>query len=95
MEQEDRQRLMRIERLLMGQKAVLNLDEASELIGMSRTYIYKLTSSGKIPFFKPNGKQIYFDRLELESWLKRNRSKTDIEAEEEALRYTTLNPGGL
>ncbi len=58
------QRLNRIEQLLAGQKNVLTFDEA--YTGISRTYMYKLTCGSRIPHYKPNGKNIYFDRAELE-----------------------------
>ena len=60
------QRLDRIERLLRGQKTVLNFAEACEFTGLSKTYMYKLTHQGRIPHFKPHGKNIYFNREELE-----------------------------
>lgn len=63
------QRLDRIERLLRGQKTVLNFAEACEFTGLSKTYMYKLTHQGRIPHFKPHGKNIYFNREELEQWL--------------------------
>ena len=66
------QRLDRIERLLRGQKTVLNFVEACEFTGLSKTYMYKLTHQGRIPHFKPHGKNIYFNREELEQWLLQN-----------------------
>ena len=56
------QRLNRIEQLLAGQKNVLTFDEACTYTGISRTYMYKLTCGSRIPHYKPNGKNIYFDR---------------------------------
>lgn len=73
------------------QKAVLTFDEACTYAGMSKSHFYKLTSAGKIPFYKPNGKMIYFDRLELETWLKRNRSKSHDEIQQEAINKVVLN----
>ena len=69
------QRLNRIEQLLAGQKNVLTFDEADQLfdhrymavINMTIcNYMYKLTCGSRIPHYKPNGKNIYFDRAELE-----------------------------
>ncbi len=62
-------RLIRIEQLLMANKEVLTLEEACQYIGISRSYMYKLTSTEKIPHFKPRGKLIYFEREKLNSWL--------------------------
>jgi excisionase family DNA binding protein len=68
-------------------KNVLNFNEAAIFIEVSHSHLYKLTSSGKIPFYKPNGKKIYFNRVELEEWLLRNRNETDAEIEQKAADY--------
>ena len=87
--QEHGQQLARIERLLAGQKDTLTLEEASAYSGISKSYLYKLTSGGIIPHYKPEGKTIYFDRAELDGWLKRNRVKTVQEIEQEATAFVT------
>ena len=81
------QRLDRIEQLLRGQKTVLNFAEACEFAGLSKTYMYKLTHQGRIPHFKPHGKNIYFNREELERWLLQNPVKTAEQKECEAVDY--------
>ncbi len=48
-------------------KKVLTFDEAAKFTGLSKSYLYKLTSQQRIPFFKPTGKLVYFDREELET----------------------------
>jgi excisionase family DNA binding protein len=87
--------LANIESLLTLSKAVLNLDEACTLTGLSKRHIYKLTCWGKIPYYK-QAKHLYFDRLELEAWLKTNRFKPSDELAKDASTYVTLNKkGGL
>ena len=54
-------------------KKALNLKEAAFYTGYSASHIYKLTSWGKIPHYKPHGKIIFFDRLELDEWLLSNK----------------------
>ncbi|WP_034919649.1 helix-turn-helix domain-containing protein [Gillisia sp. CAL575] len=66
---EFKDRLIRIEQLLLANKEVLTLEEACQYTGISRSYMYKLTSSEKIPYCKPRGKLIYFEREKLNSWL--------------------------
>lgn len=66
------QRLRNIEALLLTQKTVLSFDEAATYTGLSKSYLYKLTSTGQIPHFKPQGKHIYFNKVELDQWLQRN-----------------------
>jgi excisionase family DNA binding protein len=87
--QKQDERLKNIECLLAISKTVLNLDEVCSLTGLSKSHIYKLTCWGKIPYYKQS-KHLYFDRLEIEGWLKTNRFKTSDEIEKEASTYVTL-----
>ena len=87
-------RLSNIENLLRSQKVVLNFDEVAEFTGLSKSHLYKLTSKGNIPHYKPNGKYIFFNRREIEKWLLRNRVKTIDEIEAEASTYVILNKLG-
>ncbi len=88
------QRLERIETLLRGQKETLSFDEAAAYIGISKSYLYKLTAGCKVPHYKPEGKTLYFDRGELETWLRRNRVKTVDEIEREAVAKVSTLKGG-
>lgn len=54
-------------------KAVLTFQEACAYTGFGASYLYKLTSTGQIPHYKPTGKMVFFNRVELEGWLMRNR----------------------
>ena len=83
-------RLINIESLLLSQKKVLNLDEVSVFSGLSKSYLYKLTCSGGIPCYKPQGKHIYFDKVEIEQWLLQNKKATDNEIENKAVTFVTL-----
>ncbi len=68
-------------------KQVLNLAEAAKYLELSHSHLYKLTSAGNIPFYKPNGKKLYFNRVELDEWLLRNRNNTQDEIEQQAADY--------
>ena len=83
------ERLDRIERLIVSNKKVLTFDEACDYTGISRSYLYKLTSAGIIPHSKPNGKVIFFDKEKLDKWLLKNARKSADEIDEEALSYIT------
>ena len=50
-------------------KRVLTFDEGCTYLGYAKSYVYKLTSAGVLPFSKPNGKSIFFDREKLEACL--------------------------
>lgn len=73
-------------------KRVLTLEEAALFTGLSKSRVYFLTSTKQIPHYKPSGKMVYFDREELEEWLRRVRVTTIDEAAEEAAAYAALNP---
>lgn len=81
------EKLVSIEKLLLGQKNVLTFDEGCEFTGLSKTYMYKLTHQNRIPFFKPHGKNIYFSREELEKWLMQNPVKTKDQIDRETTNY--------
>ena len=85
------ERLERIEKGVMLQKNVLTFEEAVMFTGLAKSYLYKLTASGKIPYYKPSGKLIYFDRSELERWMLRNPVKTADEIEQQAVNYCHTN----
>ena len=68
-------------------KEVLNFNDACSYLELSSSHLYKLTSSGMVPFYKPNGKKIYFRRTELDSWLLRNRTDSQSEIDQRAADY--------
>lgn len=68
-------------------KEVLTSDEAAKYMGVSKSYLYKLTMRQQIPHFKPMGKMCYFNRQELEQWLQSNRVATTAEIEQRAQAY--------
>lgn len=78
---------------LLAAKNVLDLNDVVLLTGLSKGYIYKLTCKKEIPYYKPNGKLIYFDRQEVEGWMKQNRVNSVVEAEQQASKYL-LEKGG-
>ena len=50
----------------MLKKDVLNFTETAIYLEVSHSHLYKLTSNGVIPCYKPNGKKLYFKRSELD-----------------------------
>lgn len=82
------EKLNRIERYsLLAAKNVLCLEDVAMLTGLSKSWLYKATCNHLIPFYKPNGKQIYFDRTEIENWMKQNRIATAQEIDQQATSY--------
>ena len=74
-------------------KEVLTSDEAAKYMGISKSYLYKLTMLRKIPHYKPMGKMCYFNRVELENWLQNNRIVTDEAITSEAQTFC-MKKGG-
>lgn len=85
------EQLDRIEKMIRAGKTVMSLEEASEYTGISRSYLYKLTAKGEIPFSKPRGKMIYFSKEKLDQWLLSDARKSKSELKSEALDYTFRN----
>lgn len=85
-------KLENIEKLLNSQaftnKSILNINEIAQYTGLSKLYLYKLTSKNTIPHYKPNGKHVYFKKEEIDNWLLRNRQSTNEELENEAINYS-------
>lgn len=74
-------------------KEVLTSEEAAKYMGMSKSYLYKLTAKQAIPHYKPTGKMCYFNRLELEKWLQSNRVKTIAEICQQSQNYCQKKRG--
>jgi len=72
-------------------KEVLNFSEACHYLDISESHLYKLTSRRLIPHFCPQGKKLYFNRHELDSWLQQNRKVSHDEIEKEAVDFVTKN----
>lgn len=65
-----------IKELLIANKKVLNIDEVCKYTGLSKNYLYKLTSESRIPYSKPSGKSLYFDKDRIDEWLLRNPQRS-------------------
>ncbi|PWM11185.1 MAG: DNA-binding protein [Flavobacteriales bacterium] len=75
-------------------KEILTSDEAAKYMGISKSYLYKLTMRQIIPHYKPMGKMCYFNRAELEQWLQSNRVSTSADINQLAQTYC-MNKGGV
>lgn len=62
----------------------MTIDEAAAFLKISKGYLYKLTSGGKIPYHKPMGKRLFFKQEELETFIWRNRVQADYEVTDQA-----------
>ena len=72
------------------QKEYYSVQDLSELIGLSKSSIYKLTGNREISFYKPFGKKIFFSKEQVEKILK-EKIKTRAEIEESIFKKGDLN----
>jgi excisionase family DNA binding protein len=88
-------RLDNIEALLEGyNNKPLSLEEAAAYLHVSKSYLYKLTSTNRIPYYKPSGKLVFFDKKELDAWVLQNRVKPQSEIEAESISHVILGRNG-
>ena len=76
-----------LENTLNVAKEVLTLEEAALFMGISKSSLYKMTHKHELPFFRPNGKIIYFEKSELLSWMRQNRSMSETETKAAATKH--------
>lgn len=82
------EKLERIEAILSkNTKSILTVDDLIDYTGFKRSYIYKLVHLGEIPYSKPQGKMLFFDREEIDQWLRQNKSQSKAQIENKALDY--------
>ncbi len=77
-------------------KNILNLKEAAEYTGFSKSHLYKLTHYRKIDHYKPNGKNIFFKKEDLEAYLLNGKkeAKPEFEPDQEAAHFLLSKSSG-
>lgn len=85
------QRIEALENVFLCQKDIFNLDEAATYLNMSKSTLYKLTSKKEIPHYKPN-RFIFFERSELDKWIRSAAVKTEDQLNDQVNAYTMANP---
>jgi excisionase family DNA binding protein len=70
---------------------VLTFEQGCKYLGYAKSYVYKLTSSNILPYSKPNGKSIFFEREKLEKWMLSNAKTSLSEKQIEASTYITTH----
>lgn len=71
--EELQKRMEAVEDILDNAKEVLTVEEASRFMDIARSSLYKMTSDRSIPFYRPNGKMIYFEKADILAWIRQNR----------------------
>ncbi|MDE6860912.1 MAG: helix-turn-helix domain-containing protein [Duncaniella sp.] len=70
----------------------MTVEEAAQYIGVRKSYIYTLTSTREIPYYKP-GKKVLIRRVDLDSYIKDRRVKPMREIRSEAIAYCDSRRG--
>ena len=70
-------------------KRILTFNEGCQYLGYAKSYVYKMTMQNILPFSKPNGRKIFFDREKLDQWMLGNANKSLAERQIEAATYET------
>lgn len=77
-----------LESIKQRDKGVYTFQEGCNYCGVSASFMYKQTSRGKIKFYKPEGKIIFFKKEDLDTWMLRNPQSTLEEQQESANSYS-------
>lgn len=73
----------------------LTAKQAVEFLGITQSYLYKLTHKRVLPFYKPFGKMVYFKQSDLTAFFERGRIAPSEEIEQQASDYAlTARKGG-
>lgn len=85
-------KLERIENMLKEQSTkLMTLDEACSFLNISKSNMYKMTSTNQINFYQPRGKKIYFLEKDLIEWILKGKRKSKATVDEEAIKYVENN----
>jgi len=76
--------------LINTEKIFLSLSEACEYLGISEHTMYSYTSKRFLPYYKLNGRKLYFKKSDLDAFIldESNRYKSNSEIESEAANRT-------
>ena len=94
--EELQKRMEAVEDILDNAKEILTVEEASRFMDIARSSLYKMTSDRSIPFYRPNGKMIYFEKADILAWIRQNRvvaTKKDDGTDQEPERNDDFQEG--
>ncbi|MFZ2284962.1 MAG: helix-turn-helix domain-containing protein [Lutibacter sp.] len=74
-----------------GYQEIMNFKQLCDYLELSKSHIYKLTSTQEIPHYKRGGKKLYFNKYEIDKWVLQNRVETRAEIETQAANYCIKN----
>lgn len=74
----------KLEKLLYTSKEFLSVNETAKYLSLSISRVYKLAENREVAHYKPNGKNVYFLRADLDSWIRTGRIFSSEEIERNA-----------
>jgi len=81
-----------VRKALDQNKDLMKIEEASEFLGLSKSYLYKKTMTGEIPFYRPMGKVLYFEKTALVDWIRSHPSRPKQELATAATNFVDSKP---
>ena len=76
----------KLEEIKIIQKPIMSVVDLSIYLDLSPSYIRKMTHNREIPYYKPCGKKLYFQKEEIDEWVLSSRVATAEELRSEARR---------
>ncbi|MBX2948799.1 MAG: excisionase family DNA-binding protein [Crocinitomicaceae bacterium] len=70
---------------MIASKEILSFQEAVVYLNVSKSFLYKMTSTRSIRFTKPNNGKLYFRKADLDKWMLSNEYKSKSAIEQEIL----------
>mgnify|MGYP001419416525 CR=1 FL=1 len=64
------------------EKRLLNIEEASEYLGIPRGSLYKMSWQKRLPFVVKVGRALRFDKIKMDEWIEENT--------EEVIKFSPL-----
>lgn len=81
------ERIDKLESICYASKEVLNLEEAAAFLGIRKSTLYKMTHLSQVPYYKPAGKLVFFEKSALLDWVRSVKVKSENEIREEAAMH--------
>jgi len=66
----------------------VTLEQAAQILGLSKGTLYQYTFNKTIPYYKPNGRKVYFKVKDLINFMEKGRRSSIDEIKEQALQDT-------
>lgn len=86
------EKLNKLETLLVSSiKPILTVEDLINYTGFSRSYIYKLVHLNILPYSKPNGKTLFFQKNEIDSFLLQNKNSSIAQIKQKAIDYSSTS----